>query len=144
MKKPVLIFMTMLFVASIAAHAQVKKQAIPKLKGPEPTPLNCKQYHNGTFKIPYLDKTIIVKRHGDIQEEYEGLDKPAIVYKVKWLSDCTYTLTPTAETVKQHKDIKKNTVLTVDIVQQNTASFTQIVSANYSNAKVNLEVYPVK
>ena len=144
MKKILFVFILLPFVTIKEANAQSKVPVIPKLKGPEPTPLNCKQYHNGTFKTTYFQKTIIIKRSGDTQLEYVNKQKTPIAYKVKWLSDCTYTLTPTSETARRHHDIKKNTVLTVDIVQQNTRSFTQVVSANYSNAKVNLEVYPIK
>ena len=121
-------FFIFLFIGSIVANAQT---------------INCKKYHNGTFKAVYFGKTIIIKRYGDTQTEYVSNEKYPVIYKVRWLSDCKYTLKPTPQTIKLHPDIKKGTVLTVEMVQQNTNSFTKIVSANYANAKVNLELYPV-
>ncbi|MDB5009518.1 MAG: hypothetical protein JWQ06_307 [Mucilaginibacter sp.] len=142
MKNIFFTLITLLFFISHTVYAQ-SKTGYPKLKGPEPTPLNCKQYRDGTFKIT-LKKTTIIKRSGATESDYPQGSTIPIVYKVKWKNDCTYTLTPTRETLKKHPYIKKNTVLTVEIVQQNTNSFTQVVSANYTKAKTNCEVYKIK
>jgi len=143
MKKTLFTFMALLFVMSEAAHSQSKKAA-PKLIGPQPSVLDCKKYHDGTFKTTANGQTTTMKRNGSVETDYiQGSNVP-ITYMVKWKNDCTYTLTPTPETLKQHPEIKKNTVLTMEIAVQNTNSFTEIVSPNYSKGKINIEVYPVK
>ncbi len=55
-------------------------------------PTNCKDFHNGTFRIDDAEygTTTIITRKGGKQRERMG-DKESTL-KVVWISDCTYTL----------------------------------------------------
>lgn len=129
MKKTSFIFLVFVLMLSTAVYAQT---------------LNCKQYRNGTFKVTQYKKTTLMKRLGATETDYLPGSKVPYIYRVKWLNDCTYTLKPTKETLKQHPELKKNILLTFEIAVQNTNSFTEIVSANYTRAKTNIEVTKIK
>jgi hypothetical protein len=144
MKKALFTFMALLFVIATAVHAQTKKTIVPKLKGPEPEALDCKTLRTGTFKSIIQGKTTIMERTATTETDYLDGNVVSAIYAVKWLNDCTYTLTPTEQTIKLHPEIKKGTIFTVEIVLKNTNSYTTIVSANYTKAKNNVEVYKVK
>ena len=59
--------------------------------------IDCKKFKNGTFKMTYEGKKGIIKRYQGIQEEYlNGDGKPTMVFQVKWINDCMYTLTQDA------------------------------------------------
>lgn len=93
--------------------------------------LDCKKFKNGTFKMTYDGKNGIIRRYQNVQEEYlNGDGKPTMVFTVKWLNDCTYTLTPTADTRKSIPSIPKDAVMTVNITK--TTSTTYSYSATYS------------
>ena len=144
MKKTIFAFVALLFVMAGAAHAQSKKMVIPKLKRPDPIVLDCKPLKQGTFKMTMDGKVTIMKREGNIETDYlDGSKNPAI-YKIKWKNDCTFVLTPTAETYKTHPEIRKGAVFTIETFMKNTSSYTQVVSANYTTAKYNIEVYKIK
>jgi hypothetical protein len=113
------------------------KTHVPPVK---PVGLNCKSYHNGVFRITISQKATIVKRFGSKQYDYyDGAKAPTGMFNVSWKDDCTFMLKPTKEMVKNNP-ASKDHILTVEIVQQNAHSFTQVVSANYTKAKINCEV----
>jgi len=56
MKKGLFIFIALLLVISAAAQAQSKKQVISKLEESHATPLICRLFHTGTFKMTYMGK----------------------------------------------------------------------------------------
>jgi len=144
MKKTLFTFMALLFVISGAVHAQTKKTVIPKLKGPDPMVLDCKPLRTGTFKSIVQGKTTIMERTATTETDYLDGGVIAAIYNIKWINDCTYTLTPTEQTIKLHPEIKKGAVFTVETAMKNTNSYTQVVSVNYSKAKTNVEVYKIK
>ncbi len=144
MKKTLLIFTVLLFIMFKAGFAQTKKAIVPKLKGPEPVVLDCKTLRTGTFKSIIQGKTTIMERTATTETDYLDGNVVSAIYAVKWLNDCTYTLTPTEQTIKLHPEMKKGSIFTVEIVLKNTNSYTTIVSANYAKAKNNVEVYKVK
>jgi hypothetical protein len=91
---------------------------------------NCKKFKTGTFTMTYQGKKGIIKRYGNTQEEYlNGEGKPTMVFTVNWLSDCTYTLTPTAATRKAFPEIPKEGTMTVKITKTTTKTYTY--SASY-------------
>jgi hypothetical protein len=99
--------------------------------------VNCKKFRNGTFKMDYNGKKGIVKRNGDVQEEFlNGSGTPTFSFKVKWLNDCTYTLDPTATTRKDHPDIPKDATMTVHITKTTANSYSY--TARYAFDKKNV------
>lgn len=94
---------------------------------------NCKNFRNGTFICKFDGNTDIIKRSGSLQLEYfNGAETPSR-YTVKWLDDCTYTLTPQADVFKESKDLPKNIVFTVKIIKTSRDSYTQTTTDNVSN-----------
>jgi hypothetical protein len=144
MKKTVFAFMALLFVVAEAAHAQSNKGVIPNMKAPAPPVLDCRPLRTGTFKTTIKGKTTVMERTATTESDYlDGAVVP-VIYKIKWTGDCSYTLTPTPQTLKLHPEIRKDAVFTVETYLKNTYSYTQVLSANYSKAKTNIEVYKVK
>jgi hypothetical protein len=97
--------------------------------------LNCEKFKNGTFKMTNNGLTAIIKRSGLFQTEEINNPKVklSITYAVKWIDGCTYTLTPTDETLKRLPAMPRNTVLTVKIIKVSENSYTQQTTANTSS-----------
>lgn len=92
---------------------------------------DCKKFRNGTFKMTFEGKKGLIRRTGNIQEEFlNGDGKPTMTFTVNWLNDCTYTLTPTPATRKAYKDIPDNGIMRVIIIKTTVNSYTY--SATYS------------
>lgn len=66
---------------------------------------NCKSYKEGKFKLEDNSNgiTYIIERKGDIQTERIEGENEVLDFKVKWLSDCKYMLTPSEKTVEKLK-----------------------------------------
>ena len=108
--------------------------------------INCKKFKNGTFKMTYLGKNGIVKRKGNIQDEYYNGEKtPSLSFTVKWIDNCTYTLTPTEATRKLNPEIPKDGVMTVKITKTTTSSYSCSSAFNFNKTKVfNSELTLIK
>jgi len=92
---------------------------------------DCNQFKNGMFKTTYKGITDIIKRSGSDQIEYfQGSSDKPDHYIVKWLDDCTYTLTPDSSTLAENKDIPRNIVFTVRITNPIKDSYTQTMTDN--------------
>lgn len=102
--------------------------------------ISCKNFRNGTFICKFEGNTDIIKRSGSEQLEYFNGSKKPDHYRVKWLNDCTYTLTPSAEVLAESKNLPKNIVFTVRIIKTSKDSYTQTVSDNVSNYTVTAEM----
>lgn len=96
----------------------------------------CAKFKNGVFKSTLKGVTLIVKRSGSIQIEHASNSKDTISFVVKWIDDCTYTLTPTKDVLIKYPMMPKNTVLTVRMVSGSDNSYTQTTTANFSNQVV--------
>jgi predicted extracellular nuclease len=98
--------------------------------------LNCKKFKTGTFKMTFEGRNGIIKRTATIQEEYlNGSGKPTMTFTIKWLSDCKYTLTPTAATRKDFPDIPKDGTMTVQIIRTTPTSYTYSAVYSWDNKK---------
>ncbi|WP_438967096.1 hypothetical protein [Flavobacterium sp.] len=66
---------------------------------------NCKSYKEGKFKLEDNSNgiTYIIERKGDIQTERIEGQNEVLDFKVKWLSDCKYMLTPSEKTMEKLK-----------------------------------------
>lgn len=75
--------------------------------------------------MTFEGKNGLIKRAGNVQEEYlNGDGKPTMTFTVNWLSDCEYTLTPTAATRKAFPDIPKDGTMTVNIFKTTANTYT--------------------
>ncbi len=105
---------------------------------------NCQKLIHGKFKIladSYGNETII-ERKGDIQ--VETVDNISYKFVVKWIDDCTYTLTPTIETTKLFPNLPKNAILTIKILEVKEDSYIQNSTANWSDKVDVNEIYIMK
>lgn len=68
---------------------------------------NCKSYKEGKFKLEDNSNgiTYIIERKGDIQTERIEGENEVLDFKVKWLSDCKYMLTPSEKTMEKLKSV---------------------------------------
>lgn len=108
--------------------------------------MDCKKFRDGTFIIPKTDtspKSTLIRK-GNIQiETLEGDDK-ALEFIVKWIDDCTYTLTPTKESQKYFPDLPKDAVLTVQIIETKENSYVQVSRMNFIDFELTAEIFKVE
>jgi hypothetical protein len=108
--------------------------------------LNCAQFKNGTFKIAAdarSGETILV-RNGNTQIETNQNTKESSEFTVKWIDDCTYTLTPTKKTLEKYSNMPENACLTVKITAVKKNSYLQTSTSNFSDFVMNCEVIKIK
>jgi len=92
------------------------------------------------FKSTFNGITIIVKRSGSNQIEHAVNSKDTLSFIVKWIDDCSYTLTPTKGDLIKYPKMPKNTVLTVKMVSKSGNSYTQTTTTNFSNQIITSEM----
>lgn len=107
--------------------------------------LNCKKFRNGTFKIEAsaTSKETRIVRKGDQQIETTKDVEGHSEFIVKWLNDCTYTLTPTKKTRERFPHLPADAFLTVKIIQVKENSYIQTSSSNFSDYVLTSEVFRV-
>jgi hypothetical protein len=105
--------------------------------------LDCKRFHNGTFKIVSEQGTSIVKRKGRKQTETAEGAKDIYTLIVNWIDDCTYTLRPTRKTRKKDPGLPKNAMLTVHIIEVRENSYIQTTTANFADFKLTNEMVKI-
>jgi hypothetical protein len=101
---------------------------------------SCAKFKNGVFKSTFNGITIIVKRAGSNQIEHAVNSKDTVSFVVKWIDDCSYTLTPTKDDLIKYPKMPKNTVLTVKMVSKSESSYTQTTTTNFSNQIITSEM----
>ncbi|HLC82881.1 MAG TPA: hypothetical protein VJI69_03555 [Bacteroidia bacterium] len=108
--------------------------------------MDCKKFKEGTFKtLPQDDapETTIVRK-GEIQKEKTKGTRGTSELIVKWIDDCTYTLTPTEKTLKKSPGLPKNMVLTVTITDVKEHSYMQTTTCNVFDFKLTFEIFKIK
>jgi hypothetical protein len=105
---------------------------------------NCKAFRNGIFTSIFEGNTDSIKREGALQLEYFNGAKDPDRFFVKWLDDCTYTLTPYPEVFEKNKNLPANVVFTVKILNTTKNSYTQTTSINVSTYTVTCEMIKIK
>jgi len=134
MKYFILSFMLLLF--GITARAQTTDH---------PQAADCQKFRNGTFKI--VDEKIgnfTIVRNGDKQVETKDGDTESFNFNVKWIDDCTYTLTADEAFHKKFPDMPANALLTVTIIKTTATSYTQKSTSNFSDLVAICEMVKVK
>lgn len=108
---------------------------------------NCAQFKEGKFKVTdaKTKKVCLITREGDTQTEKLEEAEEAFTFDIKWLDDCTYTLTPTASTLARNKNVKDIGTMTVKIVKVKQDSYIHRVTvANNPKFRRVDEVFVVK
>ena len=62
---------------------------------------------------------LTIKRNATHQYEYYDNSTDPISYKIKWNTDCSYTLKPEVNNFKRFPNIPKNASITVNIISYN-------------------------
>lgn len=107
--------------------------------------LACKDFRNGTFKSTNEGLSIIIKREGNLQEEYlDGSKTPAMSFSIKWIDDCTYTLAFDTKVLEKNKAIPKDALLTVKITKTTADSYTYSCSSNFSDLVITGLITKIK
>jgi len=106
--------------------------------------LNCKHFRDGTFTSTFEGNTDSIKRVGADQYEYFNGSKVADHYLVKWVDDCTYTLTPFPDVFEKNQNLPRNIIFTVKITKTTKNSYTQTTSNNISDYLVTCEIVKTK
>jgi hypothetical protein len=105
---------------------------------------DCKRFRTGTFKMTYYGKPTVIVRTETRQQQFFDSQKVPVEFTVKWISDCTFTLTPIKGQFNKVKSIPANAVLTMQIVKTSKNSYTQITTANFSGQSITGEIFKVK
>lgn len=126
-----LLLTLLIFILTLGLHAQS---------------LDCKKFRNGKFKSTLEGRTAIIERSGSIQKEYfiNLKDSLKISFDVKWLDDCTYTLTPTKESFEKYPRLPQNALITVKITNTTPNSYTQNSTSNFINKTIVSEVIKIQ
>ena len=104
----------------------------------------CAVFRNGKFKMTYQGKETIIIRKGNKQLQYFDKAKQPTVYTVKWVNDCTFTLTPDdKKRVAKLKNVPLTAVLTQQIIKASKKSYTQLTSANFTKQTITGDIYKI-
>lgn len=108
---------------------------------------SCARFRTGTFKVtdPKSKQVCIITRNGDTQTEKMEESDEVYDFDVKWLDDCTYTVTPTPASVAKNKDLSKAGTMTVSMTKVKDSSYVQNIKvANYPTFKRTDTVFFIK
>jgi len=100
---------------------------------------NLAKFKNGNFKsiVPGMGVNMI-SRNGDTQTEQINT-KPEVTFKVKWLDEKTYTLTPTEDYRKKYK-LPADAKMTVKITKTTDTSYFCTGKTSFSDLQINSEI----
>jgi len=102
------------------------------------------KFRNGTFETTLDGKTAIIERFDSLQtEHYKGTDH-YVWFKIKWLSEHEYRLTPNDKTFDRYPNTPKNMEIVVKILKVTSNSYTQETISNVSTKKFLSEVIKIK
>jgi hypothetical protein len=126
MQKIKALLIVLLCIVAIKAHAQN---------------VDCKKFKTGKFQVSYDGIIDTVTRSGFVQADLVNNLKK-YTYDVKWVDDCTFTLTPTAATLQKDPKFDPNPV-TVSISKTTKTGYTQTISKK-SGEFITMDVVKIK
>lgn len=108
-------------------------------------PSGCGKFRDGTFRlVDPVSGTSIIKRKGSRQTETISSKKGRSTFIVKWIDDCTYTLTPTRRTRRKFGDLPEDSYLVVKIIEVNESSYVQTCKFNFLDMELTNEMVLIK
>ena len=108
--------------------------------------MKCEKFRNGEFKIlkdSTTEETLII-RNGNFQTEKLYGKKETTELIVNWIDDWTYTLRPKDISLDKFKELRKNALLKVEIIEMKENSYVQRSTSNFADYEVISEVYKMK
>ena len=107
----------------------------------------CKKLKNGKFKIVDQDLGVdfFIERKGPKQVEYSDAIKARMIFEVKWISDCTYTLV-LDKIINNEANIEypDGLIITVEVLEVKKDSYLQRTSSNMHDLIQEKEVFKVR
>ncbi len=87
----------------------------------QPTPLKCTDVKNGVFYLYLKDEgyRYAYTRNGDVQTEVNSKTHQTMLWDVKWINECTYTLKYSSgaeDSPKPERDLLKKHVQFIEIL----------------------------
>ncbi|RYY49090.1 MAG: hypothetical protein EOO06_08165 [Chitinophagaceae bacterium] len=92
----------------------------------------CRSVQTGKFKVSTEEGTTFVTRTKDSQTEEDPSSGTVMIFDVKWLDECTYTLRPKKLLKGDPALMNKNLVLTVAIKEVNKQYYMAETTFNLS------------
>ena len=98
--------------------------------------MDCKKFRNGKFRIidASAGNTTLIRK-GNRQTEIVDMTGKKYTFKVTWISDCTYALSPLKAHKQKNNSDPDDTVVTVVIVETKENSY-MIEASSGANTKV--------
>lgn len=108
--------------------------------------LDCEKFKFGNYVIP--DSTIgntLLQREGNKQFEYVEKLGVRLLYKVKWLDECTYTL-QRKKIIENPTNIEfpKNLIVKVEILETREKSYLARISTNLYDLVLEVEIHQIE
>jgi hypothetical protein len=106
----------------------------------------CKKVHNGRFRLTSeVTGTSIITRNGDVQTEENEKIGVIIEYKVEWVNECTYKLTP-MKVIKNDSQINfmEDLQLEVQITKVSRRSYSQTTTSKVKGVSMSAEMERIK
>ena len=104
----------------------------------------CKIVKDGTFKTKWDGHDYIIMRKGSFQRELYPFKKLNVSFAVKWIDDCTYTLTPNPDVYKAQPETPKGNIVTVKVIKITPKGYLQRSTSNKSDYVFTSEFERVK
>ena len=105
---------------------------------------NCQKFKDGTFIMENDGRKTKIIRRGNTQFEFFDGDPTPLPFHVKWIDECTYTLSPKEEYFKTHPGAPRDGIVTVKIFKTTATSYTQTASSNFDSNVITAEIKLVK
>lgn len=92
--------------------------------------MDCTKFKEGKFKVidPKTQAVCIITRSGEKQNEKMENAEESYDFDIKWIDNCTYTVSPTANSIQKNKDLLKAGTMTVKIIQVKDSSYVHKIS----------------
>ncbi|MBC6112954.1 hypothetical protein ACFOG5_09910 [Pedobacter fastidiosus] len=100
---------------------------------------DCLRFRIGKFKMIYQGKSLIINRDANHQYEYYDDNKLPIEYKIKWISNCSYTLQPD-KTILRFSNISKSALITVKIISYSGNTYKIKATSNFNKQVLESEI----
>ena len=103
---------------------------------------DCKAYHKGYYKFTDSAGTVfLIDRQKNYQYQYDRAKKIRSQFRIKWIDDCTYTITQTSTNSKAAKKFNNSTMkITISLADVNKGYYYSCGCLDDTNKKENMLV----
>ena len=100
---------------------------------------DCTAYHKGYYRFTDSAGTVIlIDRQKNYQYQYDRLKKIRSQFRIKWIDDCTYTITQTSTNSKTERKFNNRTMkITISLADGNNGYYYTCACLDDSDKKQN-------